>query len=292
MVAGGVGDALALVRAGHAEEQECLFYVALSRARDRLLLYAPTKKANGHNRPLSPFLDRLGPALVRRTVTPSRTLPPAPESADIALVWMGGARFTDTQIALYERCGRRFFYTHVLQLGGRRTTTAYMRLHEAVRAVVQSLVDGVVDGGPGTTRSDSITGDGAGLQDAALGDLLPEALERQLTAALTAQDLDRHGYAAEYRALARGMTRYFLAARADHAPTARGAVELRFGADEVVVRPDDVLLRADGVRVVRRVRTGHLRSSELKDVGPPRSCSRRVRSRPTRSPSSSTSATR
>jgi hypothetical protein len=29
-------------------------------ARDRLFLYAPTEKTNGHNRPLSPFLDGVG----------------------------------------------------------------------------------------------------------------------------------------------------------------------------------------------------------------------------------------
>ena len=60
--------------AGQAEEQECLFYVAQSRARDRLILYAPTEKSNGHNRPLSPFLDRLGATLTRRSVVPARFL--------------------------------------------------------------------------------------------------------------------------------------------------------------------------------------------------------------------------
>jgi superfamily I DNA/RNA helicase len=264
MVAGGAGDALALVRAGHAEEQECLFYVALSRARDRLFLYAPTQKSNGHNRPLSPYLDRLGAELVRRTVAPSRELPPAPDSANIELVWAVGARYTDAQIALYERCGRRFFYTHVLELGGRRTTTAYMRLHEAVRAVVYDLIDGAITAGIAT---DSTASGGTVSEAAAIEDLLHEAIERQLAEAFAAQDLDGHGYAADYRALARGMTRYFLAARAGHTPAARDAVTLTFGDDEIVVRPDDVLLRADGKRIVRRVRTGHLRSTELKDVG-------------------------
>ena len=51
MIAGAEGDALEVFRAGQAEEQECLFYVAQSRARDRLILYAPTEKSNGHNRP-------------------------------------------------------------------------------------------------------------------------------------------------------------------------------------------------------------------------------------------------
>jgi hypothetical protein len=44
-------------------------------ARDRLFLYAPTEKSNGHNRPLSPFLDGLGGHLTRRSVVPARPLP-------------------------------------------------------------------------------------------------------------------------------------------------------------------------------------------------------------------------
>jgi ATP-dependent exoDNAse (exonuclease V) beta subunit len=45
MIAGAEGGAIETFRAGQAEEQECLFYVAQSRARDRLLLYAPTERA-------------------------------------------------------------------------------------------------------------------------------------------------------------------------------------------------------------------------------------------------------
>ena len=44
-------------------------------ARDRLFLYAPTEKTNGHNRPLSPFLDGLGGHLTRRSVVPRSTAP-------------------------------------------------------------------------------------------------------------------------------------------------------------------------------------------------------------------------
>ena len=41
-----------------SEEQECLFFVALSRARDRLFLYSPDQDLNGSN-PRSPFVLRL-----------------------------------------------------------------------------------------------------------------------------------------------------------------------------------------------------------------------------------------
>ena len=46
MVEGVPGTGIEVLKAGHVEEQECLFFVALSRARDRLILYSPTMKSN------------------------------------------------------------------------------------------------------------------------------------------------------------------------------------------------------------------------------------------------------
>src|SRR5262249_40527210 len=140
MVEGGSGSAIELFRAGQAEEQECLFYVAMSRARDRLFLYCPTQKANGHNRPESPFLARVGAGLARRRATPSRMLPEAAEDRTINWVSEGKLTFTGAQMALYESCPRRFFYTHVLQVGGRRSMTDFMRMHEAVRVVCEGVI--------------------------------------------------------------------------------------------------------------------------------------------------------
>jgi hypothetical protein len=219
-----------------------LFYVAQSRARDRLILYAPTEKNNGHNRPLSPFLDRLGSALVRRSVKPARALPVAPEARGIDLVVDGRLRFGAPQIALYESCPRRFFYTHVLQVGGRRTAAAFMHLHEAVRSVVGTVVASDV---PVTERD----------------------VEEHTDAALAGEGLAEHGYRVEFRDLALAMLRFFLASRAGAVVEAPVALSLNFGGEEIIVRPDEVLVRPDGVRAVRRIRTGHLRSAEIKDVG-------------------------
>jgi superfamily I DNA/RNA helicase/Zn-dependent peptidase ImmA (M78 family) len=242
MIAGAVGDALEAFRAGQAEEQECLFYVGQSRARDRLILYAPTEKSNGHNRPLSPFLDRLGGFLARRSVVPARPLPVAAEARGIDLVVDGQLRFGAPQIALYESCPRRFFYTHVLQVGGRRTATAFMHLHEAVRSVVEAVI-----------ASDE--------------PLSEQALQDRTDAALAGEGLAEHGYRADFRDLALTMLRFFLNNRAGAAPEPPVALSLNFGREEILVRPDEVLVRPDGKRAVRRVRTGHMRSTDAKDVG-------------------------
>ena len=249
MVEGGAGDALSLAHAAHAEEQECLFYVAMSRAADRLFLYAPTQNVLGRRRALSPYLDRLGPLLRREEVAPTRTLLPNPASGDVAVTLEDrGLRFSDTQLALFARCPRRFLYTHVLRVGGRRTESAFMRLHEAVREVVNELLStGTVD-------------------DARHAALDEPALAERLGVAFAIHGLADHGYAREFQTLGAAMLRYFLASRQGHAPEPVPELVITFGDDAVRVRPDDVLRRADGSRVVRRVRTGHLRSQEDKDV--------------------------
>lgn len=242
MIAGAEGSALEAYRAGQAEEQECLFYVAQSRARDRLILYAPTEKSNGHSRPLSPFLDRLGSALTRRSVVPARPLPVAAEARGVELVIDGRLRFGAPQIALYESCPRRFFYTHVLHVGGRRTTTAFMHLHEAVRSVVEAIIASDVP-------------------------VTEQELTDRTDTALAHEGLGEHGYRAEFRDLASAMLRFFLSGRAGAIAEAPVAVSINIGGEEILVKPDEVLMRPDGIRAVRRVRTGHMRSAESKDVG-------------------------
>lgn len=76
-----------------------------------------------------------------------------------------------------------------------------------------------------------------------------------------------NGYVDEYRTYAVSMIRYFLAAREGHTPEPPTALSFTFGAEEIIVRPDDVLVRPDGSRTLRRVQTGHFRSAEADDVG-------------------------
>lgn len=243
MVEGGEGAALEIFRVGQAEEQECLFYVALSRARDRLFIYAPTQKSNGHKWALSSFLDRLGTTVVRRHASLSRSLPPSPDVARIGLSVEDGLSFSAAQIVLYESCPRRFFYTHLLRIGGRRATTAFMQMHEAVRTVLQAVIKG----------DEPLSDDGH--------------LERRIANALAANGLADHGYAHDYQTAALSMLRYFATIREGHTLEPSTVLNLAFGAEQVTVQPDDVLVRSDGRRTLRRVRTGHHRSGESKDVG-------------------------
>ncbi|MGJ5196558.1 MULTISPECIES: UvrD-helicase domain-containing protein [unclassified Bradyrhizobium] len=240
MIEGASGTALDIFRAGQVEEQECLFYVALSRAEERLFVYAATQNARGHRREPSEFVDRI--ALVARHLDDLADCPAPPEKLPIPIEIDGVVTVSGFQIGLYESCQRRFFYTHVLNVGGRRTPTPFLQLHEAVRAVFKEIVS---RGGPAPNDSQL-----AGLFDQAFAE----------------RKLNEHGYAQEFRAMASDMISYFLAQRAGLAATA--PVPLRFSIDagEIVVTPDDVLVLKGGMRSFRRIQTGHYREDDVKEI--------------------------
>jgi hypothetical protein len=242
LVEGGTGRAVDLLKIGHEEEQECLFFVAMSRARDQLFLYAPTKKSNGTKWGLSSYFSRLSTAISQNLIAASGELPEAPEDAKINLVVEGGLSFKGDQMRLYGKCPRRFLYTHVLEIGGRRTSTAFMLLHEAVRSVYKAVVDGAA----------SISDD--------------EQLNERVDASFAEQGLADHGYAKEYRAFALPMLRFFLASRDGKTAEKPTALSLVFENERIVVMPDDVLVRTDGKRIFRRVRTGHHSASHAEDL--------------------------
>lgn len=242
LIEGAAGSSSELNRAAHAEEQECLFYVALSRAEDRLFLYAPTMDGAGRRRSLSAFVDRLGATVRRLDRRPTRSLLPGPDIRPISLTIQGRPAFSAAQMGLYESCPRRFFYTHVLRVGGRRRTTPFMQMHDVVRAVFQQVIGGAVQ-----------------ISDDA-------SLQAHVGQAIAACGLAEHGYAAHYHSFAVQLVRYFLSSRVGHETAEANELSITIGSDEVVIRPDDVLIGPNGRKTLRRVQTGHRRSDEGKDV--------------------------
>lgn len=240
MVEGREGNVQEAFRAEQQLEQECLFYVALSRARDRLFLYAPTQKSNGHKWGLSPFLDRLGSGLRRQHIIPDRVLPE--KDFTVPLVVEGRFRFTVSQISQYDSCPRRFFFTHVLQLGGHRKETAFMQMHEVVRKVAQTLIT------EGTITSDA-------------------DLEQQIWETMVDHELSDHSCAEEFKTIVMTMLRFFVEMRTGYIPKVPTTLSLTVGNEEITVRPDDVLISPDGKKTIRRIRTGRMRSSESKAIG-------------------------
>jgi superfamily I DNA/RNA helicase len=241
MIVGGDGDVVEIHKREHDKEQECLFYVALSRARDRLFMYAATRNALGRSRGLSSFIDRLDNSIEIQPTTLSRPTPTLPAGTPIDLVVEAGLRFPGYAIGLYQSCERRFFYTHLLQVGGKRTQTPFMLMHDAVRKACAEVVE--------------------------QGEAKEELLEKTLIREFSASGLYEHGYASDYLGLAKEMVGYFTTLRAGQISEKAAALSLTFGEERILVVPDDVLVAPDGNRTFRRVRTGHARDEELKDAG-------------------------
>jgi superfamily I DNA/RNA helicase/Zn-dependent peptidase ImmA (M78 family) len=237
LIDGAEGKAIDAVRAGVAEEQQCLFFVALSRARNRLFLYSPTKKSNGHAWPRSSFISRLGSGVTSRPIVPTLNLPPNPTEAPIPLSVEGTFSFTNHQLALFERCPRRFFYTHILEIGGRRTETAFMQLHVAVQNVIGSS-------GPRPDKSPSA-----------------EDLKRAIDEAWDQHGPATHGYGEDYKRIALQLIEYYADLISDIAAHPIPELRLPVAGGEIVITPHHVTSDAEGI-VMRQVATGHKSSQD------------------------------
>jgi hypothetical protein len=174
-------------------------------------------------------------------VQPSRPLPTPAADAPIELVAGAGMSVQGSEVGLYESCPRRFFYTHILQVGGKRTPTPFMQMHDAVR---RAYTAGITD-----------------------GDVSNQHLQQLVDEAFTGSGLAEHGYAADYRSLAHQFLGFFAQSREGHATEVPAALSLRVGEETLVITPDDVLITPGGEKLFRRVRTGHSRSGDDKDTG-------------------------
>ena len=126
----------------HEEEEECLFYVALSRARDHLSLsraerYSDKQKSN----PATPFLQiaSLLPRAPNGDATWVKRLPSVPIDSHRPDLARAIVEHDGRDIELYIDCPRRYLYQLVLALGGGRDDTAYVRFHRAVYRVLDWL---------------------------------------------------------------------------------------------------------------------------------------------------------
>lgn len=230
------------VKAGHDEEEECLFFVALSRARDRLFLYASSIQSNGKARNPSKFIPVIDYLLRRPAHPPLRTGQPR-STTSVQIAWEDKPVWTDSQVNLFERCPRRFMYTHVLKLGGRRTETAFMKMHNVVSDVFDWLKTV-----HGTTNP----------SEAELAARFDEAWHTK-----GATD---HGYAEDYRRIGRQLVDFLIESRNNGVRSMVTPISLGWAEGEILVIPDSVSLGDQGQVVVRRVKTGKLRSNAFDDI--------------------------
>lgn len=235
MVAGTDLTGIEAAREGLVEEQECLFFVALSRAEERLFLYRPTRKKNGHSNSASKFIAKLGDTINVKDVTPKHRYVPESSGEPVPVSLVEPFAFTDRQLALYERCPRRFLYAHVLKAGGRRKESAYMKLHVAVQQVVNGLIECL--------------------------DELPDVGEIE---ALLQTELESRGFVEDdevFGQVAKELVAFFVKSKSNLPASAAEVILLPIPGGNISVTPDQ-LLKKDGSTMIRRVKTGHKFSGE------------------------------
>ncbi|WP_437899444.1 UvrD-helicase domain-containing protein [Sorangium sp. So ce124] len=226
----------------HDEEEECLFFVGLSRARDTLCLsraerYGEVKSnASSLLGLITPHLSRpasSAPTWTLAAVTAEQPAPPAPPAGERIV-----HRAEDLEV--YIACPREYFYRHVLLLEG-RTKSAYMRFHQSVFDVLHWLRH-------------------RGETDAPTD--LSSALVR-LSEVWQERGLDAHVHAAFYREQAERMVAQMLATVLSGgiaAPPRSQQVELQHG--RIVFIPDHIGRLASGEEEVVRFRTGRVSKRE------------------------------
>lgn len=121
------------------EEEECLFFVAMSRARDHLHL-SRSKKYGDSSSNESKFLTVLKeflPAAVEIEARESLTEEIAVENA--AEAESARSIFYAAELDRYLECPRKFFYAHVLGLKGSGEKSIFLKFHSCVYNALRSI---------------------------------------------------------------------------------------------------------------------------------------------------------
>jgi DNA helicase-2/ATP-dependent DNA helicase PcrA len=131
------------------DEEQCLFFVALSRARDHLVLSRAETSGSDRAVAPSPLLTLIQPHLEARgigeTAWPAGRAP-AGESDDLALTPAILPEYSSSALEMYLRCPRQFHYGQALKLTG-AVSDGYPQFHACVRRTLGWLEDAREQGG-------------------------------------------------------------------------------------------------------------------------------------------------
>jgi superfamily I DNA/RNA helicase len=229
----------------HDEEEECLFFVALSRARDRLCLSRARRYLSQNSKP-SPLLGRIAGLLPNPPdgeITWSRE-EAVEESSGMEPPAQILPSFSVEELETYMGCPRRYYYEFVLGLGGRREDSAYVEFQRCVYALLRWVQEELASG-----RS---------VEDAAVLLRLAEIWQER--------GPTDHPYEGFYRRNAEDMVVRALSYPAlTSGASARPEWEIELEHGRVRLRPDHVAdpeNEAGNEPVIRRLRTGRSTRSE------------------------------
>lgn len=234
-------------RDAHNEEEICLFFVALSRARDVLCLSRAERYNNRGSKP-SDFLP-----LIASAIPPQRARPAAPSKQNEANSEVRATPVSITPsdsmetfevetLELYLRCPRRYYYEVILGFFSQSEETAFLRFHRCLRELLTWVQE----------------------QHALTGQVEIEAVFQQLASQWATTDLDGHPFETIYRKNAEAMMVRALEVFSKGRKIKKSeVVQIRLKNGTVLFSPDHIEIDEEGHYVFRRMRTGRISSSEL-----------------------------
>jgi DNA helicase-2/ATP-dependent DNA helicase PcrA len=229
-------------RRAHEYEEQCLFFVAVSRAKTHLRLYLSTLQGNGNKRSPSPFLAWLSQSSFVEIVRPEMLpLPPSDAGQGEQIVVKRPARWriSDSQLSLYKKCPRRYFYTHILGLRSGRRVTAFSRTHDCLREVMQWIRAARQEGEPTL-----------------------ESVEIAFEELWKSRGPADHAFAAQYREIASRIIEALVKSAAARQFFKLDEVSVEFPNGQVTVEPNEAYRATSGATVLRRINTAKKRVDE------------------------------
>lgn len=214
----------------HLEEEECLFFVAMSRACD--FLHLSRAKYDKNSAKESSFLEKLAEILPIPSSFSSDEETET-ELQPTLLEQFNGWQFYYKQIEDYQRCPRSFYYRHVLKLNSQRDDGVYLKFHTVLQRTIAELM-----------RTPKAV-------------LNQEFAQTKLNEFWLETDLDEHAYSPIYRARAEEMLNKMskrISQESDSEPIKQTfAVEFEHGV--VRIQPEFMQIE-NGLVKARRSKTG------------------------------------
>lgn len=219
-------------------EEECLFFVAMSRARDVLSMSHAQKYTEKRNSNPSKFLDSLNGLVTRTAFAGSgkvyraeKILAPV-EPKDV---------YTERELEIYTQCPARYRNEYLFGLRGGRDESAYLRFHRCVYKTVGWLEEQRASG---------------------ISKSVAEAVAK-LSQVWADEGPVGHAFEKFHRNNADAMVRRMAETIAAETEVYdRGEWSVPVGKRQVLITPDRVLIAADGSVRVQRIRTGKKTKSE------------------------------
>lgn len=232
-------ERLEISQAEHEAETECLFFVALSRARDVMSVSSATRYTEKQTCNPSRFLERMPGVLPASRAVPTSSSSKRPE---MLCPTMPQETYQDRHLETYMKCPARYRYEVLEGLRGGEEDSAYLRFHGCVRQTVRWIFEALRNG-----RS-----------------VTPVAAVERLEA-IWAEHGPKHGFEPLYRAEARRMVEGTVSSSIDGEDVSTEWIAA-VGDRMITLRPDRVLETPSGV-LAQRLKTGRKAKSEDEKPG-------------------------